>query len=1514
MAKKQTNKISLYLGVFLVLLLAILYFRAQKVDASWFDDGWRYRVAIPISAHTAAETNVYLNLTGANGIDTTDTTKFQTDCGDVRFTTESGEILPYYLTTACGLAQTGFHVFLKYFPAGAQTIYYYYGNPGAPNVFVSSDFLTAASSVTLGTRGSEVNAPISPITLYRFDEGTGQTIYNTIETTRTGTLGPDATVTGTDPSWKAEESCLMGRCLQFTASSSQYVNVSGSVAGVKTVSFWVKPTTTTTSLAVLNGAAGNASISVSAGTISAGAGFSSPTIYVNGVQSSTLVANSWQLVTITTSSGITASNIMIGRVNTGYLDGFIDEFRIYGSALSVAQIKSIYASSVAAQANIKGASVNFGAVDDVAGLLTNGLVGWWKMDEVSGNAVDSSGNATTLTNTAVTPYEASSKFGRGADFESGSSQYESVADNTVLSITGSLSLAAWIKPETVSAGTYNILGKWDGANESYRLLQNGDEIRIEIDSAGNYVETTSFNLAAATWYHVVGVYDSVKQEAHVYINGTEATSTTTGTIPSSIGDDGGKFHIGAEDSTGGATGFYDGIVDEVRVYNRALVDSEIRALYMWEPGPFAHYDFDTNTGTPTTINDRSGNGYNGAMGGSMNAADWVPGKYGSALDFDGVNDVVNIYSSGFANSFNEKQGAITMWIKMPSVASWSDASSNRSAIQLAADSGSNFVRVMKSSSGSYISINYAGAGTVDGYNYTSTRTDWFYLAFVWDKVADEVRTYIDGVLVNTGTGLGVWSGALATTRANIGSRLANTDPFVGSIDNVKIYNYSISPRKVFADMEGGLSIPVAHWKFDEGSGTTGFDSTSPQNNLSLNSASWNLSGKFGKAWNGTGGDIRVSRSTDPDLEFAASEDFTISSWVKTDSTSNPAANEYVLANGGPNSNAGYAVYFNSSGYVCLGIDDDVSWGPDVSACSTVDYYDNTWHSIVGTRNVFLDKLFLYVDGVKVAESADTTTGSLDNSQTFYVGDIDTDNAGSGEEFAGDVDELMIFRSALNIDQVKLLLNNNMQSSLGVNTVSSANVADKSALGIYCVAGDSSSCLPPVGEWKMDENTGTTSTADSSGNNNSMSFMGSMLSSAWVTGKKGTAIKLDGVDDYLQASENSLYESDSFTLETWVNFSTLPSVTGESCALLVKAHPSSPYYSYSWTVTTSNALLLDWTNTTPTSFYSGSNATITNPNVWYHLVTVKNGTGVKHYVNGIDQTNYSDTMTGSTYNSSSYLWIGAGGAGTSQRCKATFDDTKVFGYARSLSQITLDYNRGEPIARYKLDECEGAVINDSMGRATTGSIVAGGAPNTSVGSCAVSDSATMWYDGLTGKNNYGLGFDGASDYVSLGSQSLLNTQYVSVALWTNLTNPTDGNSREFYNRTNSSNYGTVALRKNNSGDTYYFQLRLDGTESTIREVIGSVASSGWHFVVGTYDGATMKLYVDGSLVGSTSVSGTIDIDTLGAIDIGRNPSGINYMEGILDDISIYNYALTQAQVVAIMNSGSIRIGPSTGSPN
>ena len=229
----------------------------------------------------------------------------------------------------------------------------------------------------------------------------------------------------------------------------------------------------------------------------------------------------------------------MGNVSTNFGNMFLDEVKLFTATLSDAQVKAEFA----------GGAAVFGTSSTGNDFLNEGLVGYWPMDE-AGDAtrVDSSGNGTSLTESASdTVAQATGKFGSAGDFELGDTEYLSVADNAVLSLTGSLTLSAWIRPEAVTSGTFNIIAKWGGSTDSYRLASIADgtnhEIRLELESDNNYQETTSSNLVASTFYHVVGVYDASTATAKIYINGIEATSSTTGTIPSSITDDAGTFNF-----------------------------------------------------------------------------------------------------------------------------------------------------------------------------------------------------------------------------------------------------------------------------------------------------------------------------------------------------------------------------------------------------------------------------------------------------------------------------------------------------------------------------------------------------------------------------------------------------------------------------------------------------------------------------------------------------------------------------------------------------------------------------------------------------------------------------------------------------------------------------------------------------------------------------------------------------------------------------------------------------------
>src|SRR5690606_14563129 len=179
--------------------------------------------------------------------------------------------------------------------------------------------------------------------------------------------------------------------------------------------------------------------------------------------------------------------------------------------------------------------------------------------------------------------------------------------------------------------------------------------------------------------------------------------------------------------------------------------------------------------------------------------------------------------------------------------------------------------------------------------------------------------------------------------------------------------------------------------------------------------------------------------------------------------------------------------------ICFGIDDDTTWNPDIAACSSEDFYDGNWHHLLAMRDATAtDKIYLYIDGMIKGSTADSTTATLENDLSFYIGDRDgTDN---GDEFTGDIDEMKIYRTILTPQQILTEMNQGKTVSLGANSTTATNTIDNSKSRDYCVPGDSDTCTAPIGEWTLDEETGSTA-YDTSGNNNN----GTMNNSLWITG-------------------------------------------------------------------------------------------------------------------------------------------------------------------------------------------------------------------------------------------------------------------------------------------------------------------------------------------------------------------------------------------------------------------------------
>jgi hypothetical protein len=208
----------------------------------------------------------------------------------------------------------------------------------------------------------------------------------------------------------------------------------------------------------------------------------------------------------------------------------------------------------------------------------SGLVGAWGFNEGAGlTAADGSGNGRvgTIRQAVWTP---NGKYGAALSFD-GINDWVTVSDHASLDLTTGMTLEAWVKPGAMS-GWETILLKERGTGDySYGLyahdgapLDGGAPVPSGNVKAGGAFQTLRGNteLQAGAWSHVATTYDGATQR--LFVNGVEVASRPQ-TGPIAVGA--GVLRIGGNNSWTGE--FFQGEIDDVRVYNRALSQPEIEA-------------------------------------------------------------------------------------------------------------------------------------------------------------------------------------------------------------------------------------------------------------------------------------------------------------------------------------------------------------------------------------------------------------------------------------------------------------------------------------------------------------------------------------------------------------------------------------------------------------------------------------------------------------------------------------------------------------------------------------------------------------------------------------------------------------------------------------------------------------------------------------------------------------------------------------------------------------------------
>jgi len=217
--------------------------------------------------------------------------------------------------------------------------------------------------------------------------------------------------------------------------------------------------------------------------------------------------------------------------------------------------------------------VNTGIVRGVDLDTDPALVGWWTFDEGSGNiAADSSGNGNDGTLNGPVEWTADGKIGGAMKF-TGPYNYIQIQDSPSLDMTREITIAAWINPSWT--GNNRILQKSSGGGDNqYRLLKEwGDNMVFHLPGLSpDRLEFPGLP-TLGEWTHLAATYDGSSMK--VYYDGVVVGEQDSS---GQLGTSDGTLCIGTKHETAPAGDEFNGMLDDVRIYNRALTQSEIKRL------------------------------------------------------------------------------------------------------------------------------------------------------------------------------------------------------------------------------------------------------------------------------------------------------------------------------------------------------------------------------------------------------------------------------------------------------------------------------------------------------------------------------------------------------------------------------------------------------------------------------------------------------------------------------------------------------------------------------------------------------------------------------------------------------------------------------------------------------------------------------------------------------------------------------------------------------------------------
>ncbi len=1454
------------LGTMLGVMIMLYFYKSTGAKAAWFDDSYTYRQRVPISNSGSILTNYQVSLI-LNTASLITAGKMQSDCDDIRIVSENGAVLPHWIeenNPGCNQTTTKIWTKVPSIPTTGTNIYLYYGNTNATNaqsgdnVFLFfDDFNDAAlnagkwySAGTVSITGGAVRMAIGKIQSVQALDNT-VTVESRSRVTSTTYTNTGHIAVGLMDSTQADGYGFW----PFYRNNSQWHQ------------YWRSPGVFT--------------------SLTSSSSWTTNTWYRHTVSRNS-ASFSWDVNGVNRFSGTHPNNGSIGSNTYLHAPRIWTEYPTGDGPMEIDWI------AVREYASTEPTVGTFGSEE-----VSPGAVAYWKFDEGTANwAFDSArhGANGTLTNGPL--WQSNDKCIQGTCLSfDGTDDYVNTNIDLSWSNTEAFTIALWVNAK--NGGNRTIFGKGLGGSSNWEYSMrlaganglNPHFVYWNTTGQGTISLTSTQELTLNRWHHLTLTYDGAGT-AYIYMDGN-VTGSYSGT-PDTLQNRANSLNIGGGYFNSGAAGYFSGLIDDVKVYSYARTAEEIKADYIigaaasgsqavlgaedeifLSDGLVGHWKMDESSWSGAgAVKDSSGNQLSGTAVGNATVA---IGKFGNGGSLDGNGDYVSI---GDHNELDITEAlTLSAWIK---------TSDGTSAImsKYNVDNYSYWLGFIVNELRFYVGGSTGGVSYSGITNPGILDNQWHHVVATYEP--GKTKIYIDGKEQVIDDQVGTIPSSLYSGTANflIGrdENNGNITSFNGSLDELRVYKRAFTPREVSQLYEWAPG-PVGYWVMDAGTGSTAYDVSTNGNNGTITSALWSP-GKYGNGLKFDGVSDYVAVADNPTIEPTSS--FSIGAWIYLTAVQQNVAG-IVAKDGNASGNLGnYCLCFSNSPSDILrfGFYDGANQNAITSPSATE---QNMWVHAMGVFDDEANELRLYKNGVLVSTATSITGTPVTNNDPMYIGS--RANNPSSYEFTGMIDDVRIYNYARTSKQVLQDMN------AGHPSVGS-----------------------PVGYWKLDEGYGSVINNTGNGGSTINGTIAGSSAPTWTNdGKFGKALIFDGTNDSVSlGSSAGLDLAADATLTAWIKPTKLSAnnyifASGDNAGGLqfaVELGRSANKLSTLWGTSGDGFDVL----------YSKSSLV---SDEWQHVVVTRSGSGtswvVKIYINGVLDSTQTGTKAVSSYVNSflGNFWT----TNTTQTFKGTMDEVKVYNYALTEDEIKTEYNQGKAIVLGSVSSGVGGTEpNNSAGReycvpgdtATcnapvgewlmdqgVGTIAFDTSENNNVANFASGTAAPVWGKGIHGGS---LEFDGNEDYVTMGDVLDMGTSDWTTSLWFK-TADSDGNL------ISKSLAGSISGR--------WFTILQNNTVFSLME--GSVAvgistpsapylDGGWHHVATTYDrDGDMSLYVDGMLKASDSISANsaTNMQTNCHLLMGRYNAtsdctipliGTLKLDGSVDQVRIYNYVRTQAQIV------------------